>query len=75
MRVNITHKSDFYTQSMVLARTSVIYQPLHHLGRYNDLIGVVIGYVDCYSKGPEFKARVSHGPFQKFKHWIDNPVL
>jgi hypothetical protein len=28
-----------------------------------DLNGVVIG--DCYSKGPRFQSRVSHGPFQK----------
>jgi hypothetical protein len=32
----------------------------------DDLNGVVIGYADCYSKGPGFEPRVTHGPFQKF---------
>jgi hypothetical protein len=30
-----------------------------------DLNGVVVGYADCYSKGPGFEFGVSHGPFQK----------
>jgi hypothetical protein len=44
---------------------------LEHIYEIND-IGV---YADCYSKGPGFESRVSHGPFQKVKNWIDNPVL
>jgi hypothetical protein len=39
----------------------------------DDLNGVVVSNADCYSKGPGFESRVSHGPFQKVKHWIDNP--
>jgi hypothetical protein len=30
-----------------------------------DLNGVVVSNADCYSKGPGFESRVSHGPFQK----------
>jgi hypothetical protein len=30
-----------------------------------DLSDEVVGYADCYSKGPGFESRVSHGPFQK----------
>jgi hypothetical protein len=41
----------------------------------NPLNDVVVGYADCYSKGPGFKSRVSHGHFQKVYNWIDNPVL
>jgi hypothetical protein len=37
----------------------------------DDLNGVVVWYADCYSKGPEFESRVSHGPFKKVYHWID----
>jgi hypothetical protein len=33
---------------------------------HDDLNGEVVGYAgDCYSKGPRFESRVSHGPFQK----------
>jgi hypothetical protein len=32
---------------------------------FDNLNGVVVGYADCYSKGPRFESRVSHGPFQK----------
>jgi hypothetical protein len=39
----------------------------------DDLNGVVVSNADCYSKGSGFESRVSHGPFQKVKHWIDNP--
>jgi hypothetical protein len=31
----------------------------------NDLNDVVVGYADCFSEGPGFESRVSHGPFQK----------
>jgi hypothetical protein len=31
----------------------------------DDLNSVVVGYADCYSKGPGFESRVSHGLFQK----------
>jgi hypothetical protein len=31
-----------------------------------DLNGIVIRYADCYSEGPGFESRVSHGPFQKY---------
>jgi hypothetical protein len=37
------------------------------------LNGVVVSNADCQSKGPGFESRVSHGPFQKVKHVIDNP--
>jgi hypothetical protein len=40
---------------------------------YDDLNGVVVSNADYKSKGPSFESRVSHGPFQKVKHWIDNP--
>jgi hypothetical protein len=40
---------------------------------FDDLNGVVVSNADCYSKDPGFESRVSHGPFQKVKHWIDNP--
>jgi hypothetical protein len=39
----------------------------------NGVVIVVVGYADGYSKGPGFESRVSHGPFKKVKHWIDNP--
>jgi hypothetical protein len=39
----------------------------------DDLNCVVVSNADCYSKGPGFESRVSHGPFQKVKHWIANP--
>jgi hypothetical protein len=32
------------------------------LGGIDDLNGVVGGYADCYSKGPGFESRASHGP-------------
>jgi hypothetical protein len=35
------------------------------LGLFDELNGVVVGYADCYSKGPGFESRVSHGPCQK----------
>jgi hypothetical protein len=31
----------------------------------DDLNGVVVGYADCYFKGPGFESWVSHCPFQK----------
>jgi hypothetical protein len=34
----------------------------------DDLNGVEVGSANCYSKGPGFKSRVSHGPIQKVKH-------
>jgi hypothetical protein len=33
--------------------------------KQDDLNGVVVSNADCYSKGPGFESRVSHGPFQK----------
>jgi hypothetical protein len=40
---------------------------------FDDLNGVVVSNADCYSKGAGFESWVSHGSFQKVKHWIDNP--
>jgi hypothetical protein len=39
----------------------------------DDLNGAVVSNADCLSNGPGFESWVSHGPFQKVKHWIDNP--
>jgi hypothetical protein len=56
--------------SVIITLTKVITKLITVVS--DDLNDVVVRNADCYSKGPGSESRVSHGPFQKVKHWIDN---